>query len=650
MRRTFPRTLLAACVLLGVWSGPARADDHANTPGAGTVLTVGAAATPGTLDPGDQDWFRFRGTAGTRYVLKTSALGNGADTLLTVWAPSGAFLATDDDSGGGYASRLELTASATGTHWVRVRHYDRTNGRGTYAIDVSGPATTTAPVTPVAPAASGGIAAAPAFDPKLAGAALSVRTRLTGTAAYAATVTVVDAAGAVVRTVASAPSRAVGVDHTDTWDGRDAAGGFVAPGRYTLRLDATRGGQTERHERTLSVVRVGLVSIAYGDEGPGQGRVLMEYHRTNATTAGTRFPVDACGPAWAIERSTLGERCLDRADGSPLPLPAISTATASPPRVAGGSVAVRGRSLPVAYRVGARPTMKVRLGDAAAHRGAVVGCGYPLAGTPLRLVLDGQASTELSPGAEVALTGPAVPAGIGRHDVEHVFRFEAWDGQAWVALPGAVRAQQRVYALLGRPPASSNIQLPWVAVVDKVAGWSAGRATDAAGVMEAITRGVNEAEGLRYDVVMGAPAYSGGWSLTDPELALDSWLARDNGSVVNCLDCASAVTTLAAQVGADAQVATLGDNFDLHWIRGIGGAQFIHDLFGGYHAFSFHAVATVDAAATIHDACLRVDDDDQPAASPFVERLPVAMPFLRYREKLSPSPFRVTGRGHATVR
>lgn len=655
MRRTRPRTPLIACALLVVASSPARADDHADSPGQGTVLVAGAAPTPGALDPGDQDWFRVRATAGTRFVVQTSQLGGGADTLLAVWGPSGAFLASDDDSGGGYASKVELTASATGTHWVRVTHYDRTNGRGTYAIAASTPGSAPAPVTPaptpttVMPA-NGAIAAAPAFDPKLAGASLAVRTRLAGSSPYGATLAVVDGAGAVVRTLATAAQRQPGVDHTDAWDGRDAGGAFVRPGRYTLRLDATRGGQTERHERAVEVVRVGIVSIDFQDEGPGGARVPLEYHRTSPTTAGTRFALDAAGPAWAIERSPLGDLALDRADGTPLALPATWTRLESPPRTTAGGVALRGRGLPVAYRAGARPTLEVRLGDRAAHGGAAVACNYPLAGAPLRLVLDGEASTELAPGAAVTVRAAAVPAAVGRYDQELAFRFEMWDGQGWAALPGALRALQRVYVVVDRPPPTSSIQRPWVAVLDKVAQWSAGRAADAAGVMEVVTRGVNEAEGLRYDTVMGAPAYSGGGSISSPELDLDAWLARDNGSVVNCLDCASTVTALAAQLGVDARVAELGYNFELHWIRGIGGSQFIHDLFGGWHAFSFHAVATVDGAATIHDACLRVDDDDRPDASPFRERLPVGMPFNRYREKLSPTPFGVNAVGVTLVR
>lgn len=653
----------SACVVLYAVLGAsaARADDHADQASGATPLAVTGAPVAGVTEVGgDRDWFRFPVDAGAKYVVRTSRLGAGSDTLIGLWGPSGAQLAVNDDFGGTLASRIEFTAPATGTCWLLVVQYDQTNGRGSYAVDAArvtatpAPTPTPAPPAPVTPAtpappvpatSAGVISAAPVFDPKLAGASLDVRTRLAGSGAYAATVRVVDAAGRSVRALASTAQRQAGADYSDAWDGRDAAGLFVAPGRYRLRLEAQRPGQAAGLvERALVIARLGIVSIAF----EGASRVSMDFHRTNPSVAGSRYPVDAAGPAWAAERSSLGDGCLDRADGTPVVLPAPWTTVSAPPRTSTGGVATRGRSLPVAYALGARPTLRVKLGDAAAHGGAAVACGYPVSGTPIRLVLGGEATTELSPGAEVTLRAPALPGAIGRSDLEHALRFEAWDGQAWAQVPGGVRASVRAYTVLG-PPAS-GVARPWVAAVDRVAGWSAGRAQDVHGALEAITRAVNEVEGLRYDVVGGAPAYTDGWDLSSPELDLDAWLARSNGSVVNCLDCAGAVTALAAQVGAEAQVATLGDNFALHWIRGIGGSRFIHDLFGGWHAFSYHAVATVDLAASIHDACLRVDDDATPSAAPFTERLPVAMPFARYREKLSSDLVRVTGVGHSSVR
>lgn len=643
-------------------SRPARADDHADVPSGATSLTVGVRAA-GAIDAGgDRDWFSFRADAGASYTVQTLGLGSGMDSIIGVWDAADAFVGQNDDFAGTLASRIDFKASSGGTCHVLVVHYDRTAGRGTYALQVTqtgvAPGATTIVTSPPAPtpaptptaSGAGRLAAAPAFDPKLEGASLDVRSRLDGSGAYAATLSVVDRAGRVVRTLVQGAQRQAGTDYADAWDGRDPAGRFVAPGAYTLRLEAARAGQpTVALERALPVVRLGLVSITFADTGTGGTRVPLEYHRTNPSVAGTRFALDAAGPAWTAERSSLGDDCLDQPDGTPTLLPAVWTRLDTPPRTSSGSVATRGRSLPVAYAPGARPTLRLRLGESAASGGAPVSAGYPVAGAPLRVVLEGEASSDLAPAAEVALRAPALPDGVGRYDLEYAFRFQAWDGQAWADVPGRVRTSHRVYVVLG-PPAASNLRRPWVAVVDRVAQWSAGRARDVAGVLDAVTHGVNEAEGLSYDVWTGAPAYADGWQLWEPELDLDGWLSRTRGSVVNCLDCASLVTALAAQVGAPAEVAIVGDNFRLNWLRGIGGTRFIHDLFGGYHAFSYHAMATIDAAATVHDACLRVDDDTRPDAAPHTERLPVAMPFARYRDKLGADPFHVTGRGRSTVR
>ncbi|MCO5166356.1 MAG: hypothetical protein M9894_08330 [Planctomycetes bacterium] len=646
----------AASLLVGLacLAPAARADDHADQPAGATPIAVGAPPTAGEIEvPGDVDWFRFQVVAGESYVVRTTRLGPGMDTVIGLWDARGLFVGRNDDHAGTLASRIDYTPQVSGASWLAVVHYDAAQGRGTYAVEVVRAGAAPAAVTPAVVTSTGAalLEAGPAFDPRLEGARLDVRTRLDGGGAYEATLSVRDAAGRVVRTLVAGAARQAGADHVDAWDGRDPAGRFVAPGAYTLRLEVARPGQpTAAVDRTVAVVRLGFVSIAFDDAGAGGARVPLDFHRAQAGVAGSRLSVDAVGPAWTVERSLLGDGALDHPDGAPLSVPAPWARLDTPPRAAGGGVLTRGRSLPVAYAAGARPTLRIRMGDAGGHGGQAVACGYPLPGAPVRLVLGGEASADLAPGGEVVLRGPTLPQGIGRHDLALDFRFEVWDGQGWSPVPGRVRTTHRVYTLLGRPPTGANVRRPWVAVVDKVAQWSAGRARDVAGALEVITRGVYEAEGLVYDTWFGAPAYSDGNQLWEPELDLDGWLHRTRGRVVNCLDCAALVTALAAQVGASAEVCTVGDNFSLHWIRGIGGQRFVNDLFGGWHAFSFHAVATIDRAATIHDACLSVDDDARPDAAPHVERLPVGMPFARYRQQLSPDPFRVTGLGRSTVR
>jgi hypothetical protein len=164
-------------------------------------------------------------------------------------------------------------------------------------------------------------------------------------------------------------------------------------------------------------------------------------------------------------------------------------------------------------------------------------------------------------------------------------------------------------------------------------------------------QGVNSQFGLRYDVNYGAPAYTGGFDLHRPTVDLDGFLqGQSNGRVVNCLDCAGLVSKLGAQAGADGHVAVMGWYFDLHWLRGIGWADFTNALFGGNHGFSYHAVVSADGGQTIHDACLSVDADVRPWSPPHTEGLPTGMPWTTYRDQLTPDPISIQDLGRATVR
>jgi len=69
----------------------------------------------------DEDWLRFDATGGRRYIIQTGNLSTGVDTVLQVYNIDGVtMLASDDNSGGGKASRLTWQAPQTGTYFVRV--------------------------------------------------------------------------------------------------------------------------------------------------------------------------------------------------------------------------------------------------------------------------------------------------------------------------------------------------------------------------------------------------------------------------------------------------------------------------------------------------------------------------------------------------
>src|SRR5205085_5166453 len=120
--------------------------------------------------------------------------------------------------------------------------------------------------------------------------------------------------------------------------------------------------------------------------------------------------------------------------------------------------------------------------------------------------------------------------------------------------------------------------LPWLAVVDRVAAWSAGQATDAAAVAAVAADGISDRYALGYDTAAGAPAYAQG-SLDDLELDLASFLDASAGRTVNCSDCATLAATYANMVGADYEYAILGWSFYLNDIKAIGATSWTDDPF-----------------------------------------------------------------------
>jgi hypothetical protein len=88
----------------------------------------------------DQDWLKLNTIAGQRYVIQTSNLASGVDTVLQVYDLDGVtILTSDDNSGGGKASRLVWQAPQTGTYFVRISQAPASafGCSATYQISVS---------------------------------------------------------------------------------------------------------------------------------------------------------------------------------------------------------------------------------------------------------------------------------------------------------------------------------------------------------------------------------------------------------------------------------------------------------------------------------------------------------------------------------
>jgi len=94
----------------------------------------------GMLSPaGDRDWYRVDLTEGQglRVALVNAQTPDGlGDPYLIFYGPDGAEIARDDDGGEGLNSFLELTAAATGPHYIEARGFTE-DATGRYAISIT---------------------------------------------------------------------------------------------------------------------------------------------------------------------------------------------------------------------------------------------------------------------------------------------------------------------------------------------------------------------------------------------------------------------------------------------------------------------------------------------------------------------------------
>ncbi|MGQ9573785.1 MAG: S8 family serine peptidase [Thermoguttaceae bacterium] len=98
-------------------------DDHGNDFTTATRVVVPGVVSGLIGTSGDQDWFAFQATAGRSYVFQTT-LVTLADSVLWLFDQDGTtLLASNDDWGTSWASRIAWRAPASGTYYVAVAAY-----------------------------------------------------------------------------------------------------------------------------------------------------------------------------------------------------------------------------------------------------------------------------------------------------------------------------------------------------------------------------------------------------------------------------------------------------------------------------------------------------------------------------------------------
>lgn len=448
------------------------------------------------------------------------------------------------------------------------------------------------------------LTAAPAFDPT---SAHPLTWSLSGADADPATQgEIVDAAGEVVRSA---------VLVAEGWDGLLDDGSRAATGPYTLRVGT--GGR--RREASVELVRVGLTSAwAEDDGGITASRVPLYW-------SGKRHIQD-------VSAAFASTESIDDVSGVATPLPAVGTELELPAESA---------AEPLAYTYDSRPIVSVSFGSDS-HWGAP-----NVDAATLTVSADGWtvlSDATVAAGGTVTLQkDERLGDTLGVSEAPLVLHVTATDdaGTAWPVQD--LEVPLTVYRLLDNPTwdAEGERYNPWVSAVDPALRAIEGTAPERDAVLDALVRWVFEDEGLEYDTVSGASAYTvyAGGDWTRANFNMGAYLARKYGVVVNCTDCAGIIVGFGNMLGAHVEYAIIGWNFELNYILAIGGAEFDHCPFGDWGCgFSYHAVSMSPEGDLIWDATLALDGDDDPGSAPHTELLVQSIDADEYLDRLAMTP------------
>ena len=100
-------------------------------------IAASAGATDVNFYPSpDEDWFAFYVKSGRLYRASTGNLA-GVDTFMEVYAQDGSRIISDNDGGGGFASKAEWESSYDGYYYVRITNLVTSGSEDTYDLTVA---------------------------------------------------------------------------------------------------------------------------------------------------------------------------------------------------------------------------------------------------------------------------------------------------------------------------------------------------------------------------------------------------------------------------------------------------------------------------------------------------------------------------------
>ena len=182
--------------------------------------------------------------------------------------------------------------------------------------------------------------------------------------------------------------------------------------------------------------------------------------------------------------------------------------------------------------------------------------------------------------------------------------------------------QHTIYVIIDVPTApwvqsGDATQLPWAIALDQACTWAVARATKDQ-VAEAITLGVNRVSNVTY-----TPATMFGFD----EYFLASYLSHLAGGpfVMNCTDCADAVTTLANLLGCNLAEGQFFNMNTKKFLTLAGDPNNNADWVSW--SWGYHEICWLNdySSNTVWDGCLQLDMSNNAAVH--VAKLPAKMPF-----------------------
>ena len=155
-----PRTMLSIGGVVGMLPslaarvGSSVRDDYGNTFAQATqvsLATKGAGTQSGRVErAGDVDMFKIVATvSGKMAITQSASAGSRLDSYLYIYDATGKLLARNDDDGATLNSRVEISAVAGTTYYVKAAAYQRSTGAYTVAFETVADVTTPdSPTTP----------------------------------------------------------------------------------------------------------------------------------------------------------------------------------------------------------------------------------------------------------------------------------------------------------------------------------------------------------------------------------------------------------------------------------------------------------------------------------------------------------------------